>query len=62
MPKSDVRQPEYVLDILVQRIFENWAFSSFAIGPSAVFSQTSGGGFGVVSMFFNLRLKVGTSL
>ncbi len=61
MPKSDVRNPQYLIDITVQRIMESWGFSSFAMGPSAVFSKTDKGDFGVVSIFFNLRLKVGTS-
>jgi hypothetical protein len=62
MPKSDVRNPQYLLDISVQRIMESWGFSSFSMGPSAVFSKTDTGHFGVISMFFNMRLKVGTSL
>jgi hypothetical protein len=62
MPKSDIRQPQYVIDILVQKIAEGWAFSAIALGPSAIFSTTSGGSFGVTSIFANLRVKVGTSL
>jgi len=62
MPKSEVRNPQYLIDILVQRIMENWGFSSFALGPSAIFSKTDNGHFGVTSIFVNLRLKVGTSL
>ncbi|HSP89100.1 MAG TPA: hypothetical protein VLN45_13270 [Ignavibacteriaceae bacterium] len=62
MVKSDIRQPQYVVDILVQKIAEGFAFSAIALGPSAIFSTTSSGGFGVTSIFFNFRLKVGTSL
>lgn len=62
MPKSDVRRPQYVLDIMVQKIGQSWAFSSFAIGPSVIFSTTENGKFGLISAFANLRLKVGTSL
>lgn len=62
MPKSDVRQPQYVLDVLVQKIFESWAFSAFAIGPSAILGKTAKGQFAVTSVFLNLRIKVGTSL
>ena len=62
MPHSDVRQPQYVLDVLIQKIAQAWAFSSFALGPSVVFSTTDDGGFGIISIFANLRLKVGTSL
>ncbi len=61
MPKSDVRQPQYVVDLLVQKVFESWAFSAFAIGPSAVFSRQDDGNFGIISIFVNFRLKVGTS-
>jgi len=62
MTSSDVRRPQYVFDILVQKIAEGYAFSAIAIGPSAVFSKLSDGDFGVISVFLNLRLKVGTSL
>ncbi len=62
MPKSDVRQPQFVVDILVQKIFEKWAFSAFAIGPSAVIGKGPDGGYKLTSIFLNLRLKVGTSL
>jgi hypothetical protein len=62
MPHSDVRQPQYLLDVLVQKIAQNWAFSAFAIGPSAVFSTTEEGKFGLISIFANLRFKIGTSL
>ncbi|MBI1932335.1 MAG: hypothetical protein HYS24_07335 [Ignavibacteriales bacterium] len=62
MPKSDVRNPQYLIDILVQRIMESWGFSAFAIGPAAILSKTDEGKFGVTALFVNLRLKVGTSL
>ncbi|MCB9250474.1 MAG: hypothetical protein H6613_18990 [Ignavibacteriales bacterium] len=62
MPKSDVRNPQYVLDIMVQRVMESWGFSAFSLGPSAVFSKTDEGKFGVLSLFVNFRIKVGTSL
>jgi len=62
MVKSDVRQPQYVTDILVQKIAEGFAFSAIALGPSAIFSTTSGGSFGITAIFFNFRIKVGTSL
>ena len=62
MPKSDIRQPQYLLDILVQKIAQSWAFSAFALGPSAIFSTTENGKFGLISIFANLRLKIGTSL
>lgn len=62
MPHSDVRQPQYVFDILVQRIFDNWAFSAIALGPSFVMSKNSSGNFSVISLFLNVRAKIGTSL
>jgi len=62
MPDSDERNPQYLIDISVQRITESWGFSSFSLGPSAVFSKNDKGNFGVISMFFNMRLKIGTSL
>lgn len=61
MFNSDVRQDQYLLEVLVQKIAESWGFSAFAIGPSITLSQTSEGKFGVISVFANLRLKVGTS-
>ena len=61
MPKSDVRNPQYLIDILIQRVMESWGFSAFSLGPTAVFSKTDNGNFGVISIFFNIRLKVGTS-
>lgn len=62
MVSSPVRQPRYVCDILVQRIFDYWAFSTIAIGPSFILGTTNSGNFGLTSLFFNLRIKVGTSL
>ncbi len=62
MVNSPIRQPEYVCDILVQRIFDYWAFSTVAIGPSFILGTTNTGGFGFTSLFFNLRIKVGASL
>jgi len=62
MFNSNVRKPQYVVDLMVQKIFESWGFSALAIGPSAVFSMTKNKQFGVVSLFANIRLKVGTSL
>lgn len=59
---SPVRQNQFVVDILVQKIFDYWSFSSVAIGPGAIFSRVKDGGFGVTSIFVNLRIKLGTSL
>jgi hypothetical protein len=62
MFKSDVREPRYVVDVLVQRVFDSWAFSAFSIGPSAIFGKSNAGKFGVITLFLNARLKMGTSL
>lgn len=62
MTKSDVRQPQYVMDILVQKIAENWGFSSLALGPSLIYSKDDKGKNSIISLLINLRLKVGTSL
>lgn len=59
---SDNRQPQYVIDLLVQKIFDYWAFSSIAIGPSVILGSTSENNFGFTSFFVNARIKVGTSL
>lgn len=59
---SDERDEQYAWEILVQRIASSWGFSSLAMGPSVIFSRARTGKFGVSSVFFNLRLKIGTSL
>ena len=61
MPVSDVRQPQYIFNLMLQKLSDDWAFSAFAIGPSITLSKTDTGKFGAISMFINLRLKVGTS-
>jgi hypothetical protein len=61
MTASNVRQPQFVLDILVQKIFDSWASSAIAIGPSAIIGKTKSGSLGLTSILFNLRIKVGTS-
>jgi hypothetical protein len=62
MFNSPIRQNQYVLDIMVQKIFDYWAFSTIAIGPSIIMSHTKSGSFGFTSLFLNLRIKVGSSL
>ncbi len=62
MVSSPIRQPAYVIDVIIQKIFQGWGASALAIGPSAIFSNTKSGSFGVTSIFFNFRVKVGTSL
>ncbi len=61
MPKSDVRQPQLVVEVLTQKLFGMWAFSAISLGPSAVFANTDSGSFGLLTIFVNARIKVGTS-
>ena len=62
MTKSDERRPQYLFELLIQRIFDKWAFSAFAVGPSIVCSTTKAGSFGIITLFINARIKLGTSL
>jgi hypothetical protein len=62
MPRSKYREPQYNINLLVQKIMEGWGFSAFAIGPSASLSRLDDGGFGFTKIFVNLRFKIGTSL
>ena len=62
MTHSDERLPQYLFEILIQRIFDKWAFSAFAVGPSIICSTTRTGGFGITTVFVNARIKLGTSL
>ena len=62
MPSSDVRQPQYVLNLMVEKVAESWATSAFAIGPSLVISKNDKGNFGFITVMANFRLKLGTSL
>lgn len=62
MVSSPVREPQYVFDIIVQKIFDYWAFSSLAVGPSGILGTLADGSFGFTTIFLNFRLKIGTSL
>jgi hypothetical protein len=62
MVSSPVREPQFVFDIIIQKIFDYWSFSSIALGPSAIMGTLDDGTFGFTSIFFNLRFKMGTSL
>ncbi|RKY94185.1 MAG: hypothetical protein DRQ13_08550 [Ignavibacteriae bacterium] len=62
MVSSPAREPQYVFDIIIQKIFDYWAFSSIAIGPSAIMGTLDDGSFGFTTIFLNFRIKVGTSL
>ena len=61
MPGSKYREPQYNINLLVQKIMEGWGFSAFSIGPSASLSRLNDGSFGFSKIFLNLRLKIGTS-
>ncbi len=62
MPGSKYREPQYNINLLVQKIMEGWGFSAFSIGPSISLSTLDSGNFGITKIFVNLRFKVGTSL
>ena len=62
MVSSPAREPQYVFDIIIQKIFDYWAFSSIAIGPSGTLGTLDDGSFGFTTIFLNFRIKVGTSL
>lgn len=62
MVSSKNRQPQYVLDLMVQKVFDYWAFSVIAVGPGVTLGTTKTGNFGVTAGFVNLRVKVGSSL
>jgi hypothetical protein len=62
MVASNTRPSQYVFEIMVQKIFDMWASSAIAVGPSAILGSKKSGTFGFTSIFFNLRLKLGTSL
>jgi hypothetical protein len=62
MTHSDEREPEYNMNILVEKVADLWGASAFAVGPSVVFSKNENGKFGITTISFNLRVKLGTSL
>jgi len=62
MFNSPVRNNQFVMDISIQKIFDYWAYSAIAIGPSVIVSNLKSGSLGVTSIFVNVRIKVGSSL
>ena len=62
MFNSPVRNNQFVMDISIQKIFDYWAYSSIALGPSVIVTNLKGGGIGLSSIFVNIRIKVGNSL
>ena len=59
---SPVRRNQITFEALVQKIMDFWGFSAFAMGPSGTMTTLAGGNYGFSAIFFNLRLKIGTSL
>ena len=59
---SPVREREFVIEAIIQKVFDYWSFSSIAIGPSGILGTLDDGSFGFTSIFFNIRFKMGTSL
>ncbi|MCU0342624.1 MAG: hypothetical protein MUF28_02240 [Ignavibacterium sp.] len=62
MFNSPVRKDQFVIDITIQKIFDYWAYSSIALGPSLIISKLKDGSIGATSVFINIRIKVGSSL
>ena len=62
MVSSKKRQPQYVFDLMVQKIFDYWAFSAIAVGPTVTLGTNKNDKFGLTAGFVNLRVKVGSSL
>lgn len=59
---SPVRRNQVVFEVLIQKVMDYWGFSAFALGPSGVFTRLSDGSLGFSSIFFNVRVKIGSSL
>lgn len=62
MFNSKKRNNQFVMDVSIQKIFDYWAYSSIAIGPSIIISNLKSGNIGFTSIFINIRVKVGSSL
>lgn len=54
-----IRNFQLLVEIMVSNIGEGFALNSFAIGPSVRLSKLDSGKFGLLSAFFNMRLKLG---
>jgi hypothetical protein len=59
---SKQREPQYVMDLMIQKVFDYWGFSAIAVGPSITLGTNKNDKFGLLSGFVNLRIKVGSSL
>jgi hypothetical protein len=59
---SKHRPAQFTIDLMIQKVFDYWAYSAIAIGPSIILGQTDEDKFGFTSAFVNIRLKIGSSL
>ena len=59
---SPLRRNQIITEVLVQKIMDYWGFSAFALGPSVTLTTLNNGSYGISSIFFNVRVKVGSSL
>lgn len=60
--KDPERPPQLALELMVQKIAEGWASSVISLGPSIILGRNDRGKLGVNTLFFNLRVKLGSSL
>jgi hypothetical protein len=56
------RPPQLAMEVMVQKIAEGWASSVISVGPSIIVGRNDRGKLGVNTLFFNLRVKLGSSL
>ncbi|UCH66301.1 MAG: hypothetical protein JSW63_04005 [Ignavibacterium sp.] len=54
--------PLYTINLTVQKVAESWGFSAFSVGPSLLLGTKADGTFGLLKLFVNMRLKIGSSL
>ena len=54
--------PIYTINLTVQKVAESWGFSAFSVGPALLLGTKADGTFGLLKLFVNMRLKIGTSL
>jgi hypothetical protein len=62
MVGSKKRNNQVAIDLIVSKIFDMWASSAMAFGPSLVLTTLDDGSFGASQIFANFRFKLGTSL
>ncbi len=62
MVGSKTRNNQVAIDLIVSKIFDMWASSAMAFGPSLVLTTLDDGSFGAAQVFANFRFKLGTSL